>query len=65
VQAHEAEVEAKRKQAEKDAPKQAKRDKVLAAKDEQLRALADERVALDEKERRLTADRVQLARSPL
>ena len=62
VRAREAEVEAERLQAIKDAPKRAKRDGALAAHDEQLLALASE---YEERKRRIAADRVQLARSPL
>jgi len=62
LQGREAEAEAQRKQAEKDAPKQAKRDKALAAYDEQMLALDSE---YEDRKRRIAADRLALSRSPL
>jgi hypothetical protein len=65
VQAHEAAVEAQRKQAEKDAPKQARRDKEIAAINEQIDGASAEIVEQEGKRGRLIADLQRLQRLPL
>jgi polyphosphate kinase 2 (PPK2 family) len=65
VEKHEREVQAQRKQAEKDAPKQARREREIAVLLE--KDAADRGVIADAEERlrRRGADRVALARKPL
>ena len=65
LQGREAEAEAQRKQAEKDAPKQAKRDKEISAINEQIDAARSEIAEQERKRDRLIADVQRLKRLPL